>query len=169
MAAIAVMLVSTHAFGTDLNPDFSGLTVLHSVLTEPVRIPPTQFTGNLHTLASRIHDKYEHGFRYMDSEKQYGAGNYWPTRRQTLQSHSADCKGFAVAAFDDLLEAGVPEDTVFIWVVVLRKTGEIHAVVIAGGFIIDRLVDRVITLQEARTIYTNIYRFNRKGWTQEGP
>lgn len=168
--ALAVTAHPLSACAAALNPDFSDFPKLHAILTDRDFTPPVEpFAGDLHTLASEIHNRYKHGFRYVPSQQQYGAGNYWPTRGQTLKSRAADCKGFAVAAYYDLLEAGVPEDTMFIWVAVIRKTGELHAVTIVGDYVIDRIFNRVVTLEEGRRIYANIYRFNRNGWTQDAP
>lgn len=102
----------------------------------------------------------------MDSEIQYGAGNYWPTREETRSSHKADCKGFAVAAYYDMLDAGVPEDQLYIWVVRIKKTGELHAVLVAGDYIVDRMVDQVFTVAQGQKVFTNVGQFSPTKYTK---
>lgn len=170
VAAIVMLLLTWLSPAAGLNPDFSEMPALHRILNDQDFTPPAEpFAGDLRELAGEVHARYLRGFSYVPSQTQYGAGNYWPTRGETLHSRKADCKGFAVAAYYDLLEAGVPEEMLYIWVVVLKKTGEVHAVAIAGEYVIDRMVTRVITLEEARGVYTSIYRFNRRGWTVGEP
>lgn len=163
---ILLLFFATPAFAWQgLETDLSAFTKLHRVLTDKNYAEPKEpFSGDLRELATRVHDKYEHGFHYVDSEIQYGSSNYWPTRGQTLRSHKADCKGFAVAAYYDMLEAGVPDEDLHIRVVYLRRTGELHAILQAGDYIIDRMNTEVITEREGRGIYLDIYRFNRTGW-----
>ncbi len=90
-------------------------------------------------------------------------------RSQTEKFRAADCKGFAVASYYDALEVGADENKMFIWVVAFKKDKSVHAVLIMDSYIVDRYSDKVYSLELGKKIFTNIYRFNRKGWTTESP
>ena len=137
-------------------------------LSEPYQAPKP-FTGDLNRLAVDIHARYLHKFKYAHSGDLYGSATYWPTPAETRAKRKADCKGFAVAGYYDALRAGVPVDKLSIWIVVYLPTGEQHAVLIIGDYIVDRMFADVFTVEQSGNVYVNILRFNHDGWTEERP
>ncbi len=101
---------------------------------------------------------------YKKDYEIYGISNYWATRDETRLHGAADCKGFALAAYQDLAEAGVPDIRLWVRVITIRKTNEIHAVLQADNWILDRRAERLLTQDEFLHYYSPIYSINRIGW-----
>lgn len=127
--------------------------------------PSHVFEGDIVPLLTRLQRKYRK-MPYKKDYEIYGVANYWATRQETRQHGAADCKGFALAEYQDLVEAGVPDMRLWFRVVIVRKTNEIHAVLQADDWILDRRAERLLSQEEFLRYYIPVYSINRIGWKQ---
>ncbi len=154
------------SWATDVNTDLRDFPKWQDVIQRSqFHIPSHVFEGDIVPLLTRIHRKYRQ-MPYMKDYEIYGIANYWATRQETRQHGAADCKGFALAEYQDLVEAGVPDTRLWFRVVIVRKTNELHAVLQADDWILDRRAERLLTLNEFLRYYIPIYSINRIGWKQ---
>ena len=157
LALLAVFWPSTaHADVTGF-PKWNGVVAReHVASTDP-------FPGDLKPLLDRVQAEYRH-IPYVSDQQNYGEVDYWATRAELL-ANGGDCEDFATAEFFDLVEAGVPESELWVTIVLDRKTQEVHAVLVAGEWVLDRRASRVLSSSEADAFYLPVYGINRTGWT----
>lgn len=105
------------------------------------------------------------GVAYREDSDLFGVPDYWQTRAELLKHNAGDCEDFAIAAYFDLLEEGVPEKLLHIVVVYDRATRVLHAYLQADQLVLDRREGwSVISAHDAAVKYAPIYSINRKGW-----
>lgn len=125
---------------------------------------PTDLRGELQAVA----DRYK-PLRYREDIDLYKSVDYWATRAELMKHREGDCEDFAIAAYFDLLEAGVTDDRMKIVIVYDRITNEIHAYLRVDDTVIERRYSwNIMTIEEANKRYMPIYSVNRNGWECEG-
>lgn len=163
LVLLALLLLPLPALAAD-NPDISGFAKWERVVRQTWVIAPEKpYSGNLKALLNKTHSKYRR-IRYAEDPKNYKMPDFWATPEEMRAKRSGDCEDFAIAAYFDLVKAGVPERELWITVALVRKTNEIHAVLRVGDWVLDRRVKRVLTVAEFEMLYQPIYRINRTGW-----
>jgi predicted transglutaminase-like cysteine proteinase len=104
---------------------------------------------------------------FKEDAQVYGRKDYWATRAELKAHNAGDCEDFAIAAYFDLLEEGVPEADMRIVVANGGLLPGVHAYLQVGDLVYDRRGDwkwDVISVEKARQRYTPLYAINRKGW-----
>jgi hypothetical protein len=147
--------------------EVAGFPKWNDVVSREHVIPAGSFSSELKQFLDRKQAEYRL-IPYVTDEVNYGVQDYWTTRAELRSKGSGDCEDFATAEFFDLVEAGVPEDDLWVTIVVTRKTGEVHAVLVAGQWVLDKRASRVLSLAEFESFYEPVYGINRTGW-RPGP
>lgn len=89
----------------------------------------------------------------------YGVSDYWATPQQTLESKKGDCDDIAIGKVWNLLQAGYPQERVYLGYVLLIPPGEskemAHMVAMVEGndgrlLVMDNLMPAVTEFYEAR-------------------
>jgi len=98
-----------------------------------------------------IHKRVLKNFEYVTDKKQYGKIEKWVTP-EDVDNVTGDCEDFALACRKLLRETDLPSRLVFC----LDETGEGHAVLESGGWILDNRQRKVLSKQKLEKIG---YRF----------
>ena len=94
-----------------------------------------------------INHRVNSTFPYATDLATWGAPNHWSTPPEVVLKGATDCKGSAVMKFWLAVQAGVDESDLALFVVDLRYTHRMHAVLVANinskTFVLDSLQDSV--------------------------
>lgn len=166
LLVLFMVLITSHAYAADLNSDFSEFPHWRDLLAREQFVPPSHvFKGDVKPLLDAIFMKWKH-LHYVTATENYGTEDHWATREETLKKDSYDCKGFDIAAYYDLLEAGVDESRMLIHVVYIKSTGEIHSVLVVDDWFLDNRAGQVMPATVLTDYYIPIFELNRQGWRQ---
>ncbi|MCE9567451.1 MAG: transglutaminase-like cysteine peptidase [Planctomycetes bacterium] len=124
---------------------------------------PKPFAGELKPALDAIQKHYR-AIPYVEDFKNYGVVDHWATRAEMRAKGSGDCEDFAIAEYFDLAEAGIPEHDLWIMVVIVKATQELHAVLKVGPWVLDRRAPEVLDARRFADLYTPVFRINRTGW-----
>lgn len=161
--ATTTALLCSSARADTLNTDMSDFPKWQRVMDNEEVQQPQRFDGPIAVLLSNTQKHYMR-VSYVEDMDNYGVVDYWATRAEMDAKGSGDCEDFASAEYFDLYEVGVSEADMFIVVVLVKKTQEIHAYLQVGNAVLDRRAPRVLTVDEAAQYYTPIFHISRLGW-----
>jgi predicted transglutaminase-like cysteine proteinase len=160
---LVVVQCSPALAGNDLTPFFKWTRVMKSEKIQHVNgSPPRDVLEAL----KAIGEKHAH-IRFVEDRDQYGKQDYWATRAELKKRNAGDCEDFAIAAYFDLLEQGVPDDQMRIIVAQRPLIPGLHAYLQVGDLVYDRRGDDrwdVVSVEKARQRYVPLYSINRQGW-----
>ena len=171
MERIILAVIITALFGNaaahaeTINTDISKFTKWNRVVKAEHVKPYIGTEGlDVYKLMEGEAERYA-GVDYKEDADNYHVADYWATRAEMMKRNAGDCEDFAIAAYFDLLEAGVPEAEMHIVVVKDRQTRELHAYLQAYGLVLDRRGDfKVMAATQAFIKYEPYYSINRLGW-----
>lgn len=166
LALLLAMVIATlcgPAHATEPNPGIRSFPKWVRVV-KLEHVTPNHTGEGIQQLLMQAGDRYAN-IPYKEDMQQFGVTDYWQTRAELLKHKAGDCEDFAIAAYYDLLEAGIPENQLHIYIVYDRKTRELHAYLQAGDLVLDRRQGwTILTVEEAGAKYAPIYSINRQGW-----
>lgn len=124
--------------------------------------PPRLMASPTNLITLLIHE------RQKWSQPHYAPTNGdWMSRAEVLDHGYANCREFASAVYFDLLEAGVPPDSMFMIGVTPRTkngTGARHMMLIVGDYVMDaHAISRKKNMDWSK--FHVDYRLSLKGWS----
>jgi predicted transglutaminase-like cysteine proteinase len=164
LCAIAILSAS-HVRAESLNPDES------------------QFTGWLHAISEmqdkpiRYHSRPIANFpqqlarinREINAYPYNGAFDAYWEKPSELRQLGGQCRDFAVAKYARLYDLGVADADMELTAVRIRKTGELHAVLVVRHhghvYVLDNLRSEVQGLDRLKE-FEPVYHINRIGWSR---
>lgn len=103
---------------------------------------------------------------YVEDSRNYGKSDYWATPVEFLQ-RGGDCEDYAIAKYASLRALGVPAEQMRIAIVLDKRLGIHHAILIVydkgHAYVLDNQ-DKAVRELANVTRYKPIYSINQKSW-----